>query len=113
MLQKLKENKQFIAFIIFFIFAFWFANIVFTVQHESIHKELCKKFAGENVTTYTNYSFGFTSGDTFCSNISSRRGLELQMQTDIVGYHVEALIYVFFIGMALLVGYWELRRGGG
>ncbi|KXA92232.1 hypothetical protein AKJ64_03675 [candidate division MSBL1 archaeon SCGC-AAA259E17] len=109
MLQKLKENKNLLVFFLVFFLALYSADVIHTVQHESAHRQVCKKFGGENVTTYTNYSFGFTSGDTFCSNVSNRRGLELQMQADIVGYHIEALTMAFFLGIFVLVAYWELR----
>lgn len=72
-----------------FLLLFWLADVALTVQHESAHRQICRNFGGENVTTYTNYSFGFTSGETFCSNITSGRGLELHIQNEIMGYHAE------------------------
>lgn len=72
-----------------------------------MHRQICKNFGGENVTMYTNYSYLWTSGSTFCSN-ETGRGSELQMRTDIVGYHAQALLYAFFIGILLLVGYRKL-----
>ncbi|KXA95585.1 hypothetical protein AKJ36_00130 [candidate division MSBL1 archaeon SCGC-AAA259I07] len=109
MIQKIREKKHLFTFLVIFVLALWFADAIFTVQHESAHREICKAFGGDNVTAHTNYSFLFTGGRTFCSNTTSTEGMKLQMQTDIIGYHVEALMMAFFFGVFLVVAYLELR----
>lgn len=111
MLQKVREKKRLITFFAIFLFFLWFAGAIFTVQHESVHRKICRNFDGENVTTYTNYSLPLTGAETFCSNVTDREGLKLQMQTEIVGYHVEVLMITAFLGVLLLVTYLELKEG--
>ncbi len=109
MLQKIVEKKNLIAFFAIFLLALWFADVIFTVQHESVHREICKCYGGDNVTAYTNYSYLFTGGRTYCSNTTSPEATRLQMQTEIIGYHAETLMMALFFGILLLVGYLELR----
>jgi len=108
MIQKLKENKRFIALLILFVLVFWFVEVISTIQHEATHQEICRQFDQENRTIYSNYTFGYMSGETFCSGTPTKEETKLHAQVEIVGYHTTALIYTLFGGVFLLVVYWEL-----
>lgn len=88
---------------------FIMSSYVFTYHHEAVHKQICK-YAGGEITDYE-MNFVWTTldftGEVRCENIKEENYdifLDNWMETEVVGYHLNAMRHsFFFLALAFLI----------
>jgi len=82
-----------LTFSLFFIFIC--SIYVFTYFHESTHSEICRYYGANDTISVINIL-----GDSYTTctpTIEYSKARELSAMTDIVGYHILALIIILFL----------------